>query len=156
VRHAEPTARLGSAQTRQGPGGPWIPDEKLAPVHTDWLRNRLTVSGPAGEVPAATPVYRPALGELFRIPEALIRMRARVAAMREPRPLEAFLPEVPAEKRGEPVIIRSAVASTFVAALELCRGAVVGLDQGDDFGMITVSPRVDDAERAAAIAIWVA
>jgi hypothetical protein len=22
----------------------------LAPVHTDWLRNRLTVSGPAGEV----------------------------------------------------------------------------------------------------------
>jgi hypothetical protein len=24
--------------------------ESLAPVHTDWLLNRLTVSGPAGEV----------------------------------------------------------------------------------------------------------
>jgi hypothetical protein len=70
--------------------------------------------------------------------------------MREPRPLEAFLPEVPTEKRGEPVIVRSAVASTFVAALGLCRGAVVGLDRAEDFGAITVSPRVDDAERTAA------
>ena len=26
------------------------PGAPLAPVHTDWLRNRLTVSGPAGEV----------------------------------------------------------------------------------------------------------
>jgi segregation and condensation protein A len=88
----------------------------------------LTVLRGRDAVPAATPVYRPALGELFRIPEALIRMRARVATMYEPRPLEAFLPVVPAEKRGEPVIVRSAVASTFVAALELCREAVVGLD----------------------------
>jgi hypothetical protein len=55
-------------------------------------------------------------------------------------PLEAFLPVEPAERRGEPVIVRSAVASTFVAALELCRGTVVGLDQGEDFGTITVSP----------------
>jgi hypothetical protein len=27
-----------------------IPDQPLAPAHTDWLRNRLTVSGPAGTV----------------------------------------------------------------------------------------------------------
>ena len=40
----------GSARTRQGPAGPWIPDLPLALAHTDWLRNRLTVSGPAGEV----------------------------------------------------------------------------------------------------------
>jgi hypothetical protein len=98
----------------------------------------LTVLRGRDEVPAATPVYRPAFGELFRIPEALIRMRARVADMREPRPLEAFLPEVSAEQRGEPVIVRSAEASTFVAALEPCRGAVVGLDQAEDFGTITI------------------
>ena len=41
---------LGSAQTRQGPEGPWIPHEPLAPVHTDWLRSLSTVSGPAEEV----------------------------------------------------------------------------------------------------------
>ncbi len=34
----------GSARTRQGPGGPWTP------FHTDWLRNELTVSGPATSV----------------------------------------------------------------------------------------------------------
>ena len=49
--------------------------------------------------------------------------------MREPRRCWALLPEVPAEQRGAPIIVRSAVASTFVAALELCRRAVVGLDQ---------------------------
>ena len=37
-------------EPRQGPGGPWIRNTPLAPVHTDWLRNRLTVSGPTGEV----------------------------------------------------------------------------------------------------------
>lgn len=37
-------ARPGSARTRQGPGGPCIP------FHTDWLRNLLTISGPAAEV----------------------------------------------------------------------------------------------------------
>jgi hypothetical protein len=53
--------------------------------------------------------------------------------MREPRPLETFLPEVPTERRGEPVVVRSAVASTFVAALELCPGTVVGLRSGGGF-----------------------
>jgi segregation and condensation protein A len=77
-------------------------------------------------LPAATPVYRPALGELFRIPEALIRIRALAGVMREPRSFGDFLPVVPPERRGEPVVVRSAVASTFVAALELCRGASSG------------------------------
>jgi chromatin segregation and condensation protein Rec8/ScpA/Scc1 (kleisin family) len=42
--------------------------------------------------------------------------------------------------------VRSAVASTLVAALELCRDAVVGLDQREAFGTITLSLR---AARAA-------
>ena len=48
--NGEDTAKPGSARIRQGLAGPWIPDAPLALVHTDWLRNRLTVSGPAGEV----------------------------------------------------------------------------------------------------------
>jgi hypothetical protein len=35
---------------RQGVAGAWIPGAPLAPPHTDWLRNLLTVSGPAAEV----------------------------------------------------------------------------------------------------------
>jgi len=96
----------------------------------------------------ADAVYRPAIPDHFRIADALIRMRARVAAMREPRPLEDFLPAVPPERRGERVVVRSAVASTFVAALELCRTAVIGLDQREAFGTIAISPRragTDDA-----------
>lgn len=50
MRQEDATERRGSARTRQGPGGLWIPHAPLAPVHTDWLRNRLTVSGPASEV----------------------------------------------------------------------------------------------------------
>ena len=71
-------------------------------------------------------------------------MRMLVAEVTEPRPLTAFLPDVPAE-RGEAVIVRSAVASTFIAALELCREAVVGLDQAQHFSRITVSRRMASA-----------
>jgi segregation and condensation protein A len=138
--------QLGRDVFARAPPGP---DPQVA-SYMALMEACLTVLRGRDALPAETPVYRPAIADLFRIPQALIRMRARVAVMREPRPLEAFLPEVPAEKRGEPVVVRSAVASTFVAALELCRGAVVGLDQGEDFGTITVAPRVDDAERAAA------
>ena len=46
----EDTAKPGSARTRQGPAGPRITDAPLALAHTDWLRNVLTVSGPATEV----------------------------------------------------------------------------------------------------------
>jgi segregation and condensation protein A len=101
----------------------------------------LTVLHGRDEVPVETPVYRPAIPDVFRIPETLLRMRALVAAMTAPRPLETFWPAVPVEKRGEPVVVRSAVASTLVAALELCRESVVGLEQGEDFGAIMVSPR---------------
>lgn len=94
--------------------------------------------GPEGR-PSEEKVYRPAIPDLFRIPEALIRVRALIAETTEPRPLQDFLPAVPAERRGETVLVRSAVASTFMAALELCRTAVVGLDQVSGFGVITVS-----------------
>ena len=46
-----PSQDAGSARTRQGPGGPWIPN-LLAPPHTDWLRHALIVSGPVAEVAA--------------------------------------------------------------------------------------------------------
>lgn len=105
----------------------------------------LTVLRGRDEVPAATSVCWPTMSELFRIPEALLRMRALAAAMTVPQPLEHFWPEVPKQKRGEPVVVRSAMASTFVAALELCREAVVGLGQEEDFGAITVSPRAAGA-----------
>jgi segregation and condensation protein A len=87
-------------------------------------------------------VYCPAIPDLFRIPEALLRMRALVAKMTEPRPLADFWPEVPEQRRAEIAVVRSAVASTFVAALELCRRGIVALDQTQSFGVIVASQAI--------------
>jgi len=40
--------------------------------------------------------------------------------------------------RGNPTIARSAVASTLVAALELCREAEIELAQAEPFGPIVI------------------
>ena len=97
------------------------------------------------EHPAEAQVYRPPLATVFRVEDALARLRSQVADMTEARPLAAFLPRLTEAMLREPVVVRSAVASTLIAALELCRAAVVGLDQAQAFGTITVSPRVAGA-----------
>jgi segregation and condensation protein A len=132
--------QLGHDVFARAPAGP---DPHVA-SYMALMEACLTVLRGRDELPAEEAVYRPTIPDLFRIPEALLRMRALVDEISRPRPLEDFWPEVPAERRREPVIVRSAVASTFVAALELCRGAIVGLDQGEGFGVITVSPTVLD------------
>jgi segregation and condensation protein A len=98
----------------------------------------------AGEVP----LYRPPLATVFRVEDALARMRPLVAEMTVARPLAAFLPRLTEAMLGEPVVVRSAVASTLIAALELCREAVVGLQQTEALGPIMVSPRMTQATEA--------
>ena len=105
----------------------------------------LTVLRGRGEQPAEAPVYRPVLAAVVRVEDVLPRMRSLVAGMSEGRPLTEFLPRLDEEAIGGPVVARSAVASTLVAALELCREAVVGLGQAETFGAIIVAPRVADA-----------
>lgn len=105
----------GSALTRQGLAGPWIPDAPLALAHTDWLRNLLTVSGPAAEV------------------------RRFHAAARGTNAIPWHLDLDYEENR------LLAPMATLVAALELCRDAVIVLDQAEAFGVIIVAPRVADA-----------
>jgi hypothetical protein len=50
VTDTDQQASAGAARTRQGPVGPWIPITQDQPNQPDWLRNTLTVSGPADEV----------------------------------------------------------------------------------------------------------
>src|SRR5208282_1304259 len=54
----------------------------------------LTVLRGRDDRPDEGAVYRPAIADLFRIPEALLRMRTLVEKMTEPRPLADFWPEV--------------------------------------------------------------
>ena len=105
----------------------------------------LTVLHGSEKLPEEAPVYRPPLAVVFHVEAALARMRSLVAGMSEGRPLTAFLPRLDEEAIGDPVVAGSAVASTLVAALELCREAVVGLEQAETFGAIIVAPRPADA-----------
>ena len=96
--------------------------------------------GREGEPDAAAAVYRPPIPNLFRVPDALVRMRARLAEIIGAEPLEAFLPRMPQTTTNRELLARSAVSSTFMAALELARGAELALDQDAAFQGIVVTP----------------
>ena len=76
-------------------------------------------------------VFRPVIPALFRIADALMRMRRQLASLAEPTPLVGFLPRLPKDVLDRDLVARSAVSSTFVAALELVR--LSELTIGEDF-----------------------
>ena len=57
------------------------------------LRGREERPGEEADLPSAIP-------DIYRVPEAMVRMRALVAELTEPKPLEDFCPELPDERRG--------------------------------------------------------
>ena len=121
------------------PRGRAGPDPRVA-SYMALMEACLTVlRGRDDDQPGETPVYRPGVvAAVFRIPDALVRLRCLLIALTEARPLAAFFPRVPPSATDAPLVARSAAASTFVAALELCRGAEVVLEQAASFGPIMV------------------
>ena len=112
----------------------------LAVLEREEVRQQTEVDG----------VYRPVTLALFRIPDALARMRRQLAALTEPTPLTGFLPSLP---RGTPdcdLVARSAVSSTFVAVLELARLAELDLSEGTTFEQVTATPVIALASPSAA------
>jgi segregation and condensation protein A len=90
-------------------------------------------------------VYRPGFPELFRVPGTIVRMRAMLATLTEPAALAVFFPRVPERAGDRGVIARSAISSTFVAALELARGQELALGQDGAFAPISVEPVLSTA-----------
>jgi segregation and condensation protein A len=125
------------ARPAQGP-------DPRAVVYRDFLEACLTVLRGRDERPAAVSVYRPALAELFRITETLARLRPLATRMTEPKSLHALLPRLAEAVKDDKLVRRSAVAATFVAALELCRERVIHLEQAEPFETITVAPRASE------------
>ena len=79
----------------------------------------LTVlTGRAGEGGPEHQVYRPAIPELFRVAEAIQRIRARLAELAGPRELGDFLPRI---AREVPRFITSATTSTPARRLKTIR-----------------------------------
>jgi segregation and condensation protein A len=83
-------------------------------------------------------VYQPPARRLFSIPDALARIRAALAGLTDPMPLTGFLPRLPMDVADRPLVARSAVSSTLLAALELARTAEVVLDDEDRFETVSL------------------
>lgn len=82
--------------------------------------------------------------ELYSVDEALSRL-STLFGMRVPgwRSLSSFLPP---ELRGDPLLTRSALASTFAAALELCKAGKLRIRQDGTFGPIFLRNAVDEEQ----------
>ena len=104
--------------------------------------------GREGEADVAA-LYRPPIPDLFRVPGALLRIRAKLAASVGAEPFEAFLPRMPRTNKNRELVARSAVASTFMAALELARQAELALVQDGACQTIVVTPTVGAAAEPA-------
>ena len=89
---------------------------------------------------AAAALHRPPIPELFRVPGALVRIRAKLAEIAGTQPFDAFLPRLPRTTPNRALVARSAVGSTFRAALELARGAELVLERDDAFRPSSLHP----------------
>jgi segregation and condensation protein A len=95
------------------------------------------------DLPWRERVYRPRPPQLWRAPEAMARIRAQLPGLPAGATLDELLPPTPATE-GAALWRRSALASTLLAGLELCRDGAAKLDQDAAFGGIIVRP--GDAE----------
>ena len=91
--------------------------------------------GKAGRPGEAEPVYQAAIPDLWRVPDALARIRAVLEARPEGGELGCFLP-FEADEHDRALKARAAVASTFVASLEIVREGVVQAYQTEALGPI--------------------
>ena len=84
-------------------------------------------------------VYVPVLHGLFRVGDAIERIRLRLAAETDAVALERCLPTVAADAANRELKARSAVASTFLGMLELVRGGELQAKQAERFAPILVT-----------------
>ena len=103
----------------------------------------VVLRGPGGSRPEAAPVYRPVLARLWRVEQALARIRHMLAEHPEGGELAQFLPPLQpmmGQGLGKHQLrqVRGALAGTFVACLELARQSEVEVQQEEMFGTMRV------------------
>ncbi|WP_299619592.1 ScpA family protein [Pelagibius sp.] len=82
--------------------------------------------------------------ELYSVDEAMTRLASLFgASIPGWRSLSSFLPP---DLRGDPLLTRSALASTFAASLELCKSGKVRLRQDGTFGPIYVRSAAEESQ----------
>jgi segregation and condensation protein A len=98
--------------------------------------------------PEAAPFYRLAVPELWRVPDALARIRALLAELPDGGELARFLPPIAPQEPQRPLKARAAMASTFLAGLELARAGQIRLEQTGAFDTVMLHPRQGEAAAA--------
>ena len=93
--------------------------------------------------------YRLPPRTLWPVPVSIARIRERLAVLPDGSALTSFLPDLKVETVGD-FRVRSALASTFAASLELARGGRLRLDQAEAWQTILVSWQADETSRADA------
>jgi segregation and condensation protein A len=78
--------------------------------------------------------------DLWRISDAIERIQRLLPDYPEGAAMTAFMPRIPVDDPSRDLKSRAAVASTFVAGLELAKQEVLGLDQPALFEPITYHP----------------
>jgi len=86
--------------------------------------------------PEAGPAYAPVIPDLWRVVDALARIQAQLAAHPDGGELAGFLPPLPRDDPAHRQQARAAVASTFLAGLELARDGTLSLNQDKPFATI--------------------
>jgi segregation and condensation protein A len=109
-------------------------------------------SGAGVEAGDETAVYRLRILDLFNVRHAIARIRTRLAEKHGTEPLKAFLPPLPGSADNRQLLTRSAISSTFMAALELTRGGELTLEQDGLFQPIAVTPIEQTTHEPAATA----
>ncbi len=102
------------------------------------------VQGPEAQ-PGAAPVYQPVIPDLWRMTDAMARIRSLLLVYPEGGALESFLPALAREEANHEMKARGAVSSTFLAGLELAKEGSLGLQQGQAYGPVVFHPA--DAEK---------
>ena len=98
------------------------------------------LEGTDGQPSDVVPSYQPAIPALWRIPDAIARVRMLLAGTTEPKPLAWFLPAIGTDGPDLALWRRAAVASTFAAGLELARDGVLAAGQETLFGPVELAP----------------
>ena len=109
-------------------------------------------SGAGVEAGDETAVYRPLLSDLFNVRHAIAGIRTRLAERHGTELLTAFVPPLPSSAKDRILLARSAISSTFMAALELTRGGELTLAQNGLFQPIAVTPIEQTTHEPAATA----
>ncbi len=88
---------------------------------------------PATEAFAPPPVYCKVIPDLWRIGDAIERIQQLLPHYPEGAAMTAFMPGIPMEDTNRTLKARAAMASTFVAGLELAKQEVLRLNQQELF-----------------------